>query len=642
MQLQQSSCFNYLHSRISLLSFLACLYFYCAVLNAAQQASTDKQWLDAQLEIANGKSVQDPGQAAKFLEWLLIEYNPQLNTLQRSELQLVLADNYLLMGNLVKAIALEKQIANHQSLLSNESLIRYYLIKSSIYSFSGQTDRALALLSTAEEQVTQLENEKLKSKVYGALADFYVYNHHDIKALDYFYKSYAIIKHSGDLLDLAYIESSMAKSYEYLFDYEKALEMQQKALDYFLENDLVFDSLVSYFHLAKVYLKMERSQDAIDSSLKMLALADKVANKNLVYYGYIILAEVYLFEKNLAQAEHYLSLSNQYFDRLEDFANIVNHLYVQAGIELAQNLTDQAAKTLTKAQSLTEKIPEESSVISLLKLARLQVELAVQQNDYQLAYKYQQHLIALNEQHYSDVRELSRSQQKVSFDNKQDELEKQLLKKDEELNEFALLEIKQQQALQNTIIFSVLLLFLLLLLFSWRQFRLKRKFKLLANTDYLTGIANRRKVMDFAELQWQQLKKGDQHFCLITFDLDHFKYINDEFGHPAGDRVLKVITETSQCAIRECDFLGRIGGEEFLVVLNNTSRVEAIEIAHRIRSDIEKTPISYGKKTIQVTASFGVAQKKAQLNSFKDLLKNADKALYIAKERGRNRVETDE
>ena len=109
-----------------------------------------------------------------------------------------------------------------------------------------------------------------------------------------------------------------------------------------------------------------------------------------------------------------------------------------------------------------------------------------------------------------------------------------------------------------------------------------------------------------------------------------------------GDLVLKNITDIAKRAIREHDILGRIGGEEFLVVLNNTPLVEAIEIAYRIKSDIEKTPINDGENVIKMTASFGVAQKRAQSNSFKDLLKNADKALYTAKERGRNRVETDE
>lgn len=640
MQVQQGRDFKYLNTLVLLFGLFTCLYLYSPALKA--QDTLDEQWLVTQLEIAKDKSIYDPGQAVEFVESLIAEHDDKLTVLQRIKLQLILANDYLLVGGLKKTIELEKQIANDLHLLDDDSLVTYYIIKSNIHNYSGQTEQSLAILKIAEELVKQLDDEKLNSKVFGALANFYVYNHDDIKALEYFYKSYEIIKRSGDLLDLAYIEATMAKSYEYLFDYDTAVEMQTKALNYFLKYDLVFDSLVSYYHLAKVYLKMDRTQDAIKISNKLLPLSEQATDKSLVYYGFIVLAEAYLLEQNLSQAQHYLSLSNQYFDQLEDVANIAQHYYIQAGIELAQRSSEKAAKTLDKAQLLSESLPIEYSISSLIKLTRLQAELAVQQNDYQLAYKYQQDLIALNDRQYNKVREISRSRHKVEFDTKQVKLEKQLLKKDKELNEFALQEIKQQQALQNTIMFSVLILFLLLLLFSWRQYRLKRKFSLLANTDFLTGVANRRKIMDFAELQWLQLKNDNHNFCLILFDLDHFKNINDEFGHPTGDLVLKSITETAKCAIRGHDILGRIGGEEFLVVLNNTSLVEAIEIAERIKSDIEKTSIKEGENVIKMTASFGVAQKRAQLNSFKDLLKNADKALYTAKERGRNRVETDE
>ena len=642
MQVQQGSCFKHLNSLVLLTILVTCLYLYCAPLKAQQKTAFDEQWLTTQLHTAHEKSIQDPGQAIEFVALLLVEHTSRLTVLQRTRLQLNLAENYLLNGEITKSIELEQQIAKQLNSLSSDALISYYLVKSDIYNFTGQSEKSLAVLMTAKKLVEQLDNDKLKSDVYGALANFYVYNHDDIRALDYFYKSYVIIKRSGSLLDLAYIESTMAKSYEYLFDYNKAIEVQTKALDYFLKHDLAFDSLVSYFHLAKVYLKMGRSQEAIASSQKLLTLSKKLANEKLVYYGYIILAEAYLLEQDMAQASHYLSLSNQYFDRLEDVVTIANHFYTQAGIELALNLPEQATITLTKAQQLSKQIPIENSITSLLKLTRLLTQLAVQQQDYQQAYLHQQDLIALNAQHYNKVRELSRSRYQVQFDTKQVEIERQLLEKDKELSEFALQEIKQQQALQKTIMLSVLLLFLLLLIFSWRQYRLKRKFSVLANTDVLTGVANRRKIIEFAQLQWQQLKKDDHNFCLIAFDLDHFKNINDDFGHPAGDLVLQAITNTSLRAIRENDILGRIGGEEFLVVLNNTTLAEATEIAYRIKTEIEKERIISDGNEIKVTASFGVAQKQAQLGSFKDLFKKADKALYAAKDHGRNRVEIDE
>ncbi|KPH96684.1 hypothetical protein AMS58_01070 [Pseudoalteromonas porphyrae] len=623
-----------------IVSFVVCGYLFLNTVSA--KTTFDEQWLTTQLATAEKKSIQDPTQAITYLTQLLSKHENNVTALQRSKLQIYLAENYLLNGELTPAIELEKQVSVHLDLLDNFTYIDYLLVQANIYNSIGDPKNALTALLEAKNKAELFGDDDLKGNVYSSLASYYVYNHDEIRAIDYFYKAYELISRGGNQLKLAYIESTMAKSYEFLFDFEKAIDLQNKALAYFLKNDLSFDIMVSYFHLAKIYLKLSRSQDAIDNANKMLKINYEVANPSFDYYAYIIIAEANLQLDNLDKAIDYLNLSNVYFHELEDVHNIIKHLYIQAEIELKKNNLTNASSTLEKARQLLANIPVENSVTLELKLVALQAQLAIQQGNYQQAVSYQQAHIELSAQYYNQVRELSRSRHKVQFDIKKVELEKQLLEKNKELNEFALQEIKQQQTLQKTAMLSVLLLFLVLLIFTWRQYRLRRKFSLLANTDFLTGVANRRKIMDLAELQWLQLKLDNQKFTLICFDLDHFKKINDNYGHPAGDLVLKAVTQISQRAIRESDFLGRIGGEEFLVVLNNTTSVEATEIAFRIKSDIEKEHIISDGQIIKITASFGVAQKSSELTSFKDLLKKADKALYTAKEHGRNRVEINE
>ncbi|NMR24807.1 diguanylate cyclase [Pseudoalteromonas sp. NEC-BIFX-2020_015] len=608
----------------------------------ANDTTFDERWLNAQLATAEQKSIQDPGDAIVYLTDLLSKHEKELNVLLRTQLQIYLAENHILVAELSKATALDKQISNNLPLLSDESLISHLLVKSNIYNFEGKPDKAINVLEEAKSKVDKLSNNKLKSKVYSKMASHYVDNEKDILAIRYYSKSYELILKSGDFLQLAYIQSSMAQSYEHLFDYERAVELQKKSLNYFLSHNLSFDAMVSYYHLANVYLKLSRNEEAIHCSEEMLKLNSKVINANLAYYAYIIAAEAYINIQKVDQANYYLNLSNDHFGGLENVNNIVRHFYIQAEIEIKSGKLTQAEETLERAQKSVVGLSVDNKVSLKLKLTDLKSQLASEKSNYKQAYNYQKTYNQLNTEYFDKVRELTRSRHKIQFDLKQMELEKQLLRKDKELNEFTLQEIKRQQAVQQTAMLSVLLLFLFVLIFTWRQYRLRRKFSLLANTDFLTGVANRRKVMDFAELQWLQLKSDNQKLSLISFDLDHFKKINDNYGHPAGDLVLKVVTQISQRAIRESDFLGRIGGEEFLVVLNNTTSVEATEIAFRIKSDIEKEHIISDGQIIKITASFGVAQKSSELTSFKDLLKKADKALYTAKEHGRNRVEINE
>lgn len=619
---------------------IASLFAACMFVNTVSaNDELDQQWLTTQLATADQKSIQSPTFAIDYLKKLLKSNEQLLTPLQRSKIQISLAENHLLNGQMTEAEALKKQISEHLQLLDDVSFIKYLIIESEIKIFAGNQQQALTLLLQAKEKMAALNDIKIKGKVYSSLANFYVSHHDEARAIDYFYKAYEIISQSGDQLELAYIESTMAKSYEALFDYDKAIELQEKALEYFLDNNLSFDIMVSYYHLAKVYLKVSLNQKAIDYANKILELNKESVTPNFNYYAYILLTEGYFQLGNITKAEQYLTLSNRLLPDIEDVTSIIKHLFIQAKVELAKNSYEAAKLTVYRVQQLLLNIPVENSVTFRLQLKALQAQLAIAQGDFPQATAYQQGYIDLNKQYYNQVRELSRSRHKVQFEIKKVELEKQLLEKDKELNEFALLEIKQQQALQQTIMFSVLMFLLVLLGFTWRQYRLRRKFTALANTDYLTGVANRRKVMDYAEQQWQQLNQDDNNFSLISFDLDHFKKVNDNYGHPAGDLVLKTVVKVTQQAVRDSDFLGRIGGEEFLVVLDNTAKAAATDIAYRIKSAIEEQQIRSDDEIIQVTVSLGVTQKSEHTQTFKDLLKQADKALYTAKENGRNRVE---
>lgn len=161
-----------------------------------------------------------------------------------------------------------------------------------------------------------------------------------------------------------------------------------------------------------------------------------------------------------------------------------------------------------------------------------------------------------------------------------------------------------------------------------------------ANIDYLTGAFNRFAFFSSAEKEVLRTGRFGGKLSLISFDLDFFKNVNDTYGHGAGDEVLKKTVEIVQSSVRNVDILGRLGGEEFAILLPETDKDGAFMVAERIRAQIEKCHIflkDKNKDTIRITASFGVAESKGG-ESICDLLKFADEALYLAKNSGRNRV----
>lgn len=165
------------------------------------------------------------------------------------------------------------------------------------------------------------------------------------------------------------------------------------------------------------------------------------------------------------------------------------------------------------------------------------------------------------------------------------------------------------------------------------------KLRELATTDSLTGLNNRRRFMELAEREFTRSMRYQRPLALYMLDIDHFKIVNDTHGHDVGDQVLRSLAETAVIALRGADILGRLGGEEFGVLLPETDEQAAIEVAERLRMSIEHTsiPINNGEE-LKITVSLGVAVLGKNINSIAEMLKRADVALYEAKQSGRNRV----
>ena len=157
--------------------------------------------------------------------------------------------------------------------------------------------------------------------------------------------------------------------------------------------------------------------------------------------------------------------------------------------------------------------------------------------------------------------------------------------------------------------------------------------------DILTGIPNRRAVFKALERSAMLCSQLEQPIGILMIDLDHFKQINDNFGHDGGDIVLREASQRMQACIRNSDTIGRFGGEEFLAIIPNGAVKELLNVAERIREAIANDPVVTDDFVIPVTCSIGVAVRwDSSDGTIEETIQRADKALYVAKEMGRNRV----
>jgi diguanylate cyclase (GGDEF)-like protein len=160
----------------------------------------------------------------------------------------------------------------------------------------------------------------------------------------------------------------------------------------------------------------------------------------------------------------------------------------------------------------------------------------------------------------------------------------------------------------------------------------------LATTDGMTGIYNRRHFLTLAELEWERASRHEHPLSFLIFDIDYFKSINDAYGHEAGDKVITHLANVAKAGKRGSDVLARIGGEEFALLLPETTLGEAQIVAERLRRDVaEQTPVVAARE-MPATVSVGVAWRTPEMSGIAQLMSAADKALYEAKRGGRNRV----
>lgn len=164
------------------------------------------------------------------------------------------------------------------------------------------------------------------------------------------------------------------------------------------------------------------------------------------------------------------------------------------------------------------------------------------------------------------------------------------------------------------------------------------KLQELALRDGLTGLLNRRYWESCLEREFARHQRYDNPVSLVIFDIDHFKRVNDTYGHQTGDEVIRETARITSQLVRETDFAGRYGGEEFVVLLPGTTLDGAAQFAERLRSSIERQQLDYQGSPLTFTISLGVATLADDMAGYQALLERADKALYQSKEGGRNQV----
>lgn len=445
---------------------------------------------------------------------------------------------------------------------------------------------------------------------------------------------------SDDFL-IAKINEVYGAIYGYMHDYEKSVEYYQKALLSYQKLEYIAHEVEAIFGLASTYRFWHKYDLAIkyyqQFQQKIKFSPNNIDGKFYAAYGIAMSeAELGVCSSALKSIDKALSLEG-----LIDYKAELYKRKTQCLIK--EDRLDEAKEALAKAHDIFISIPELSGTRWQIEVLKIRAELAQAEGSsekaYQLLKEFNQSEIQMFKKNSSD--RLLRVRSAMELERKNVEIS--LLQQRAKIQKLEFAQQKQKNTIQTYIISFIVMLVVFILFLSYFQWRNNKKLARLSTRDPLSNSFNRRYVFNFLN-KLLNTKHSDKHIIsIMVIDIDDFKKVNDLYGHPFGDTIIREIAKIGTEVMRTEDVIGRIGGEEFLCVLPRIDAVQSLHIAQRFVNKVNAyefiTEDEYNNtQQVKVTVSVGIATTSENTQTSSELYVQADKALYYAKYNGKNRA----
>lgn len=475
-------------------------------------------------------------------------------------------------------------------------------LRGALYSYTGDFSEALDDLVTAQGLYESLNLTGWANINLTDIATSFRRYGDPESAIKYYLKLKELYLKNGNMEQVASVTSDIGLALDEMGEHEQAIENFRFSYQYFKDHKFKLVAAINATHIAYSLIQLNRLDDA-ENYLNEAAL-DISKNEPAAYsFMKLFMGKIRNQQGRYQEALDELSAAEHAFRVMHNDRGLIQLLQLKSDIYAAMEDLPQAYYILQEFIALTKKVDDSS-------IAHQTTEL------------------------------------KVKFDTSWIESENKRLIDNQKLKEQELTLLEKNKSLQLIILLLTGCILATVSLFAYKQVHRNRQLQTIALTDYLTQLPNRRHIYAQAEQYFQQALKQQIPLSIIIFDVDHFKKINDNFGHEIGDQALLTIAEASKTLTTDRNLVGRIGGEEFLILLPNTDADRAWKLAHELQTLITRFGAINLPVELKLTVSAGVAtlpiQSELQDQNFARLLKRADNALYEAKNAGRNCVKAAE
>jgi diguanylate cyclase (GGDEF)-like protein len=453
-------------------------------------------------------------------------------------------------------------------------------------------------------------------------------------ALDALTLAHARYEKLGDRFGMSTTLSALASVYgretATPADIEKAISYHQRAIELAQSYGGRFDRGTDLFNLGTLYLRLKQYDRARANIQASLAISQELKDPTGMAYAHYRLGDLELKQGRPRDALAFHDKAILEFSGGGDRALQFRTHLARAEALAALDRKREALEALETAASLAQQVASTRLDPQLHESA---ARIHGRFGEFDAAYRS---LLALREaerRRDEAARTEHVSEQQARFELQQKEAENALLRARERESE------ARRLALVLALILSLVVLGVVAFLLAG-YVRRHRAVASLALKDDLTGIANRRNILEYGRQLVRRAKKGGEGVCVAVIDLDHFKAVNDELGHAVGDNVLRAFAELAARQRRSQDRVGRLGGEEFLVVMPGADLTHVPSVFERLRRAFQELRIEGIPEGRAVTFSMGAAQMRGVADDLDSIMQRADSALYRAKQAGRDRFET--
>lgn len=461
--------------------------------------------------------------------------------------------------------------------------------------------------------------------------------------------AYNIAKQTDDNELKGSVNSELGILYSQLDRSEQSLAYYLKSYQHYKKAKKTLLSLNSLVNIGLNHLTEKRYEQAITAFKTIIEESEGVSLNQILFSAYSGLSWANLRKENPnpEASYQYLLLSKQYMAAIEQYDIELKYYMDESFVLFELERFDEAINSIAIVENiLASQAPLSNWKMQILtNILNIKSKISFNLGHFQQAYELQEQRLELTQTLHEKKYSQSIAEVRLAIEAKQEDFQKKVLENKQSLQESSLLEAQNKKEQQKLYLFSIAVV---ALIFAWLLIKLiqgQRRLNRASSIDMLTGVANRRELIRKGEKLLSRAKNKKSDFSILMIDIDHFKNINDEFGHSIGDKVLKGVVKLGIDLMRKTDVFGRFGGEEFVAFLPNTSIAQAEMIAQRFRLSVEEyswnlSSVQKGKPNVSI--SVGIANSIDFLDTepfdLITLISKADVLLYQAKEQGRNKV----